>query len=291
MKKSESVFASLATSLLLTSVATAQTTNEAPLPVPLINNECVIGENPNWGWDGQQSCNPTNIWLEGAQYPLSRTSADHNGDNLAWDRRDFLNKTIRCEVYNRNYRPESNYEVDVYDTTFLDPQNPVIDPTIAQLPDATAHTYNSGWRIAGSGTLKGVLLSLNATEFSTESGYIFIYDTRKINNDKSVATRFSHCYLRDESAPLRASKYCVDYDGDGIGWNGTESCTVLTADPNCDYSQADQSYSQGWGYNPVTGNSCPPLPGDSYKPEDKCASVSIDGWGWNYFRQESCRVE
>ena len=51
---------------------------------------------------------------------------------------------------------------------------------------------------------------------------------------------------------------CIDSDGDGWGWNGTESCLVAdTVDDQCDYSDADLY--DGWGWNPVTRQSCAPV--------------------------------
>lgn len=285
----KALLASVICGLAFTTTATAQTIKEGPLPIPLINEECVMGDDPYFGWDGQRSCNPSNIWIYGANYPLSRTSSDVNGDNLAWDRSDFLNKTVRCDVFTRHFQATSGYEIDIVDISFLDADSPNVDPAVARLPVADSHIYSSGWRIS-YGRLKGVLLDFNSREISTEKGYIFIYDSGANwrEPDKEIATHFGHCYLRDESEPLRASKYCVDYDGDGIGWNGSESCSVQVVDPGCDYSQASAGSNLGWGYNPETGRSCPPIGTTAHEPEDKCSVSRDSGWGWNYYRQEAC---
>ena len=51
---------------------------------------------------------------------------------------------------------------------------------------------------------------------------------------------------------------CTDTDGDGWGWNGSESCLVTeTTDDQCDSSDADLY--GGWGWNPVTMQSCAPV--------------------------------
>ncbi len=250
-----------------------------------------MGSDPHYGWDGEQSCLPSDIWFYNASQPLSMSSGDVNGENTTWTQSDLLDKTVRCDVFSRNYRADSGYETNTYDITFLDPSNPVIDPSIAELPDTTAHVYTSGWRIGAVGQLRGVLISFNDWELLTEQGYIFVHDTREDSrNNRRYATHFSHCYLRDESEPLRASGYCVDYDGDGIGWNGRENCQVQAIDPNCDYSQATVGSNNGFGYNTVTGQSCPPIAGTGYTPADECRGWRSDGWGWNAFRQESCRV-
>lgn len=48
---------------------------------------------------------------------------------------------------------------------------------------------------------------------------------------------------------------CVDSDGDGWGWNGYESC-LLSQTTECNYDHSEVN--SGWGWNPVTRESCPP---------------------------------
>ena len=62
-----------------------------------------------------------------------------------------------------------------------------------------------------------------------------------------------------------SSSLCVDTDGDGWGWDGTQSCRVgedsnnnnnTTGADSCDYS--DSAQYNGWGWDPVARESCPP---------------------------------
>lgn len=80
------------------------------------------------------------------------------------------------------------------------------------------------------------------------------------------------------------SSMCIDSDGDGWGWTGTESCRVDSGAAVmrvCVDSDGD-----GWGWDgeksctpPVT-----PVPPDSAT----CVDSDGDGWGWN--GRESCLV-
>ena len=72
---------------------------------------------------------------------------------------------------------------------------------------------------------------------------------------------------------------------------------IIFKDSSCDYSNAE-AY-DGWGWNPVTGESCPPLdsteePGDNdmaVTNADGCdysEAAVYNGWGWNAELGQSC---
>ena len=50
----------------------------------------------------------------------------------------------------------------------------------------------------------------------------------------------------------------------------------------CDYSNA--SIHDGWGWNAITGDSCPPLSAE----RSACVDSDGDGWGWDGI--DSCVV-
>lgn len=65
----------------------------------------------------------------------------------------------------------------------------------------------------------------------------------------------------------------TDPDGDGWGYEYGVSCLVQTPDTGpCDYSLAHQY--NGWGWNPATRTSCPPI-------KNQCVDPDGDGWGWD----------
>lgn len=67
-------------------------------------------------------------------------------------------------------------------------------------------------------------------------------------------------------------------------------CTVqppITGDADCDYNNA--AINNGWGWNPISGDSCPPL--NTPVAIDNCdySNAAIqDGWGWNPVTLDSC---
>ncbi len=82
---------------------------------------------------------------------------------------------------------------------------------------------------------------------------------------------------------------CIDSDGDGWGWDGTQSCTVTSTGGNteCDYTDADLY--GGWGWNSALMQSCPPL--EEPLSADGCdySNATINGgWGWNLTTLSSC---
>jgi len=229
-------------------------------------------------------------------------NCDYVGNSIAWLRSDLANKTVRCDSYDRVRLSTDNsqygYIRDRYDITFMTQDTIPASAASENLSDVTAHLYARGWSVRGFGRLvtrsrfDSALVDFNRNGFATEKGYIFIEDSnRSDSSNENIVTEFSHCFLRDEDAPLRATGYCVDYDGDGIGWNGSEACDVVPTDPNCDYSNADLGSNMGWGHNPVTGESCPPIGNPTpYIPSNECKSSGIEGWGWNEALQDSCRL-
>lgn len=64
--------------------------------------------------------------------------------------------------------------------------------------------------------------------------------------------------------------------------------TVPAIDTNCDYTAAE--FNNGWGWDQVTGESCPPL--QTEEPVDtNCDYTDAalnDGWGWNPVEPASC---
>jgi len=268
------------------------------LPQPLLNAaDCINVNSRGWGWDGQQSCFISSHRIDGAAYPLVNTSSDFGGSALAWSRADFANKTVRCDSYQRSRSDDgSGFTLDRFDITFLT-EDPIPASALQEtLSDVTAHLYTRGWEIGAFGKLNtGLEINFNSWGYSTESGFILVQKRGNRNTDgEYIVSEFAHCYYRDENTPLRASGYCVDFDGDGIGWNGHESCDVPAVDSNCDYSDAHYGSNRGWGYNTVTGQSCPPAGNtETFVPRDTCSinPASQDGWGWNEARQEACRAD
>lgn len=290
--------ASVVTILGTASLATADPRlTVGDLPQTIIKTEECLGTNYDlFGWDGEQSCRISNVRLYGEPLPLTETVADYTNGSQVWSASDVANKTIRCDTYKRasfSYRDSDlSYSRDRFDITFLTEDSIPANAPQENLSNVTAHTYTRGWQIKKFGILEtGLQINFNDRNFATEKGYLIIHETEQDNSSNElIANRFSHCFLRDEDTPFRATGNCVDYDGDGIGWNGSESCSVRAPDPNCDYTESFSN--AGWGYNTATGESCPPSPNTTtYVPEDKCTNLRQEGWGWNPARQESCRVD
>ena len=67
-----------------------------------------------------------------------------------------------------------------------------------------------------------------------------------------------------------------------------ESSNEPIASNACDYSSADLF--NGWGWNPITQESCPPLTDAPLLASncDYANAASFDGWGWNPISRMSC---
>ncbi len=269
------------------------------LPAPLITSEqCVnVDLDSGWGWNGQQSCYVTSARFIGQTHYLAKTRSDYGGTGLAWNREDVANQTIRCDRYRRARSPTADtnnaYSRERYDITFLTDDVIPANSNLENLSDVTAHLYTRGWQVKAFGNLEtGLQVNFNSGGYTTENGYILVDDTTRNSDNDYLIEKFSHCFYRDNNTPLRATGYCADFDGDGIGWNGSETCTVAPINANCDYTAASIGSNYGWGYNTVTGESCPPAGNTTtYQPEDRCRPNGPGGWGWNEALQTTCRYE
>ena len=235
------------------------------LPSTLVAREdCLLTEAypwGGWGWDGEKTCKITNLRLFGAESEL--TGVDRADSSLTWRSDELANQTVRCDSYQLRYNTSTRnreYKRSRYDITILSDDSIPASAANETLRDATAHLYTRGFETGRTGSLTGVeaLVNFSAGAFLTEKGYLFI-ENRGERNSNGIYTveKFSHCWLRDDARPLRASSSCIDEDGDGLGWNGSEECTVESAPaPGCDYS--DSAFNKGWGYDHSTGRSCRP---------------------------------
>ena len=73
------------------------------------------------------------------------------------------------------------------------------------------------------------------------------------------------------------------------GMAPTGTAPVVTDNNVCDYSSASRF--NGWGWNPVTMESCPPIEESNTTPADHCdysSATSQGGWGWNPMTMQSC---
>ena len=88
---------------------------------------------------------------------------------------------------------------------------------------------------------------------------------------------------------------CVDADGDGWGWNGTESCLVSSAPQACIDTDGD---GYGWdgqascvvGGQSTSGNSGTAITSSSAINTGGAVCVDTDGDGWGWDGTESCLV-
>ncbi len=266
------------------------------LPTTLVEREdCQLTDSypwGGWGWDGEKTCKVTNLRFFGTDNNLTGTDAADN--SLTWENEAVVNQTLRCDSYQlrQNFTARvKEYKRSRYDITILSDNMIPAGAVNEDLNDVTAHLHTRGFETGRTGILigAGALVNFKAGAFLTEKGYLFIDDRGERNSDGDyIIEKFSHCWLRDHMYPLRASSSCIDNDGDGIGWNGFEECSIEPGS-ECDYTHA--AFNRGWGYDQTTSQACPPQSGSTaYIPEDICVRSGSDGWGWNEARQESCRL-
>ena len=111
---------------------------------------------------------------------------------------------------------------------------------------------------------------------SNGAAYTDCVDATQVDNKLAVTTAGSAViYYHDLEEPQ--SPACIDTDGDGWGWDGSQTCVVEpTVQPVagiCIDSDGD-----GYGWNGI----------ESCIPEPPCIDTDGDGWGWT--GSESCLI-
>lgn len=276
---------------------------------------------------------------------------------IYWSVEDLHNKSILCQLFDQResgeyvaYSWKYFYNHFLYDnptTIWLGPilevlEEPGFDPQI---------DTDTQWYLQ-NGYYRGSASALSASHYVQPAG-----DSFRLWRDQS---EYWSCKYASEDHSSTPTTYpptinitdlyyvrCEDTPpiGDGWGWDGYGSCvytengsnqryvtpdyvgaaplhsTNNNTDTECDFSDASQY--NGWGWNPVTRESCPPSasttpvttassPGNALTdcvdtdgdgwgwtgtgscvvaPNDQCdytVADSNDGWGWNPVTEQSC---
>jgi len=84
------------------------------------------------------------------------------------------------------------------------------------------------------------------------------------------------------------SQQCIDTDGDGFGWDGMGTCipefngSVTNSSANGNCDYSDADLFGGWGWDPIARRSCEPLETVlNPQPTTQCIDTDGDGWGWD----------
>jgi len=141
-----------------------------------------------------------------------------------------------------------------------------------------------------------IMIDLTLADSEIDAVEEYIFGTKATNSDTYVDNTDS---TEEVVVVNDATNSDCDYSSadmnDGWGWNPVtgQSCepkdVVITTANDCDYSQAD--INDGWGWNAVTGQSCEPIDTVQMNDQGSCDYTRADiqdGWGWNPETLESC---
>jgi hypothetical protein len=142
-----------------------------------------------------------------------------------------------------------------------------------------------------------IMMDLTLADSEIDAIEEYIFGAKATNNDTYVDN--TDDTVEDVVVVNDSSNSDCDYSSadmnDGWGWNPVtgQSCepmgVVTTSASDCDYSQAD--INDGWGWNPITGQSCEPIESVKMENHSDCdyshADIQ-DGWGWDPVTLESC---
>lgn len=183
-----------------------------------------------------------------------------------WDyNNDLAGKTVTCEAFGH----------DAYDSYFT--------LGIFEQYEFPYHFTNSGNRIH----YRESEINMQNSSFLVENGVL--------KDPNGGAFGFSTLFASDHvellgNSQVRFWTSSNDFS-ECTGVVPTGSAPVIVDRNQCDYSGADNF--NGWGWNPVTRQSCPPQDATTDVPVTASAcdysnASSFNGWGWNPVTSESC---
>ncbi len=212
-----------------------------------------------------------------------------------WNYADIANKRISCSAFGWDgeaYVAQPDSAVSVY-LPYTGGDSVVVSSRGQDIPNWLIDDMS----VNDVGLTRG-RLNLNFMELTGEgyrlwgdrnTDYYNCTATLLRDADATGPTTFERITLSPVSTIPYATSDACDYSDaalhGGWGWNPATrtSCPPLTeVRDDCDYSNA--SSNSGWGWNNTTMESCPPL-----EPvESECIDTDGDGWGWN--GTSSCRI-
>jgi len=237
---------------------------------------------------------------------------------INWSADDLVGKPIVCQIYEYNeptgeYSPKPfqhvhNFTVDNNQAVPYQGTARIAYQAVGEMP---LSAWEEGWFIEDGKYYGGGFIQ-NSTYAEFVGSSMRIWGESQ-NGYRSCEYQSGNQSLRPNSRPPTENitdlyyVECVDTFplGNGWGWDGHKSCsynengdnlTYVTPDyvgalPNATGSQCsyvDALLHDGWGWNPVTGLSCPPLD-EPINPVAVCVDSDGDGWGWDGVK--SCVLE
>jgi hypothetical protein len=278
---------------------------------PICSATYFDADGDGFGWEDQASCIITSDSEPAPVFTNRETGNQVALERAIWNGNvDIANRVIQCDLYyfdtrSNQYRLEpvpfragANLNNQVFPSyRFRHLSLPLVSPflgTIAsvQYVDGTAITPaafagDNYWTTDDSRYIGPTVL---------QSPYI----ERITRADGTAAIRTWHESRFDTALDLAASGNRVQRDGyfecrdiSGSDFVPTGGSALVTVADECDYSNADST--NGWGWNPVRRESCPPQQvaqsepvGQAGQSCDYSNADSNGGWGWDAVNQASC---
>jgi len=256
-----------------------------------------------YGWENDASCVITNTSLTQPSFTNLETGEPVNLVRAQWDQSAFLNTQIVCtrrQFDGTAYRFSSEllYEFEALSQTAPFNGNVTIFPlsSFDSTPPITqTWTIDNGIYFGPSdlaATPWVEIIEIESTGFidpnTTQTrNAVRVWLTNNIWSQCSTLlpiADFAPSFTPDN--PVDNCDYSDAARFDGWGWDpiAGQSCApinTVTSD-NCDYTDATQF--DGWGWDPISGQSCEPL----LDSGSECVDSDGDGWGWD--GTQSCQL-
>lgn len=228
-----------------------------------------------YGWENGNSCIVTNTTLVAPTFTNLETGNPVNLIRARWNQSDFVDFDIACKRFQFD---GATYKATDAETLYIfqplsqtAPNNGNVE--INQLFTQT-WTLDNGIYYGPSDLAISPWVEIIDHQTGVISG-------GAINTDNAVRVWLTN----NTFARCRTTPYFGLFVPTGVPAQNATDTTLTSSVDNCDYSNA--AIYDGWGWDAVSGTSCPPLDTSANNCDYSNAAMH-NGWGWDAITGQSC---
>ncbi len=254
--------------------------------LPTCRSAASDADGDGYGWENNASCLITNTSLTNPAFTNRETGTEVNLIRARWQPADFTDNDVLCAEYKFN---GTSYEHARRSTLYTH------EPLSSVAPFQGNVIINQGTSDSNTWTLdNGIYYGPAELAATPWLEVVDIPRPEALSPDIAVHARNGVRIWRTDDAFTRCSltnPYAAFIPTGGPEQN-TNTAPDSISDINCDYTSAANF--GGWGWNPVTRQSCPPLTGEQSTADAEpgnCDYVNahlFEGWGWDPVARQSC---
>lgn len=293
--------------LILTSFFSFQSAHAATI----CNSSASDVDGDGWGWEDGASCQVTADTRGAPTIVNGVTGEPVNLSRLQWNNEDLGGQTLfDCDYAYRNWYGDPDDRTYFWGFGGTSSSDSACNYSSVEFLWNGTYEVTSGCALqntpagstyqptVGTWNIENGLLRTDSEPYTGDYPFMANIEYAEIREDgnginiwREDGEFYYHCsdanptghLVEDNNQNDDLSAPCVDSDGDGWGWDGTESCQVANINENTSTDDAEclDPDGDGWGWDGTA--SC--LVGDTIDENQtddaECIDTDGDGWGWD----------